>query len=136
MKQAMVTGLIAVFLIHGSPLAWAGGGAAGILEEYRAAGAGPFSVARGQALYQQRFAGDTPQEIRQCTSCHANDPKQSGMHPKTGKPIAPLAPSVEPTRLQDPAHVEKWFQRNCTWTVGRPCTPQEKGDFLTYLLSL
>ncbi|MBF0615004.1 MAG: DUF1924 domain-containing protein [Magnetococcales bacterium] len=107
-----------------------------ILEGYRAAGAGDFSAARGQALYHKSFPGENPHEQRQCITCHHKDPKQPGQHPKTGKRIPPLAPSADPARLQDPAHVEKWFERNCTWTVGRSCTPQEKGDFLTFLLAL
>ena len=52
---------------------------------------------------------------------------------KTGKVIDPMAPSVNPKRFTDAKEIEKWFKRNCTWTVGRECTPQEKGDFLSYL---
>jgi hypothetical protein len=32
--------------------------------------------------------------------------------------------------------VEKWFKRNCNDVAGRACTALEKGDVLTYLLSL
>ena len=35
----------------------------------------------------------------------------------------------------DPEHIEKWFTRNCKWTLGRECTPQEKGDFLLMIRS-
>lgn len=107
---------------------------ASLLAGYRAAGADTFSAARGKTLYHQVFPGEEPQETRRCTTCHTPDPQQPGQHPKTGKTIAPLSPAAEPTRLQDAAHVEKWFQRNCTWTMGRACTPQEKGDFLTFLI--
>ena len=41
-----------------------------------------------------------------------------------------MAVSVNPKRLSDPAKVEKWFGRNCRWTLGRDCTPQEKADFV------
>ena len=51
----------------------------------------------------------------------------------TGKAIEPLAPSANPKRLTDPEHIEKWFLRNCKWTLGRECTPQEKGDFLVMI---
>jgi hypothetical protein len=44
-----------------------------------------------------------------------------------------LAPSAQSDRFSDPEKVEKWFKRNCTWTWGRECTAQEKGDFLAYL---
>ncbi len=52
---------------------------------------------------------------------------------RTGKAIEPLAPSVNPKRLSDTAKVEKWFTRNCKWTVGRACAPQEKGDVLSFI---
>jgi len=35
----------------------------------------------------------------------------------------------------DAAKTEKWFLRNCKWTMGRTCTAQEKGDFLAYFQS-
>lgn len=44
-----------------------------------------------------------------------------------------MSPAVNPKRLSDPKKIEKWFLRNCKWTLGRECTPQEKGDYLTYL---
>ncbi len=46
-----------------------------------------------------------------------------------------MAVSVNATRLSDPKKVEKWFLRNCKWTFGRECTPQEKGDFIDYMTS-
>jgi hypothetical protein len=52
----------------------------------------------------------------------------------TGKTIEPVAVSVTPTRYTDPAKVEKWFKRNCTEVLGRECTPQEKGDWLTFVI--
>jgi hypothetical protein len=55
---------------------------------------------------------------------------------RTGKSIAPLAPAVNPERFADAATAEKWFRRNCNDVVGRECTPQEKGDVLTWLISL
>lgn len=39
-------------------------------------------------------------------------------------------------RLTDHAKVEKWFRRNCQDVLQRACTAQEKGDFITYLLSV
>ena len=38
--------------------------------------------------------------------------------------------------FHDPKKVEKWFKRNCQWVPGRECTPKEKGDFITYMISL
>jgi hypothetical protein len=60
----------------------------------------------------------------------------AGRHAKTGKPIAPLAPAANTERFTDAAKSEKWFRRNCNDVVGRPCTTQEKGDVLAYLMSL
>jgi hypothetical protein len=54
----------------------------------------------------------------------------------TGKPILALAPSANPQRFTDRAKVDKWFRRNCRDVLGRECTPTEKGDLLTWLLSV
>jgi len=91
-----------------------------------------FSAARGQTLHTQNFTGgkaDTPS----CTSCHGKDSRSAG-RTRTGKAIEPLALSVTPTRYSDPAKVEKWFKRNCPEVLGRECTAQEKGDWLSFVL--
>ncbi|MBV5273127.1 MAG: DUF1924 domain-containing protein, partial [Lamprocystis purpurea] len=77
-----------------------------------------------------------PGEQRSCVTCHGTDLTKPGKHATTGKPIEPLAVSANSERLTDPAKVEKWFGRNCRWTLGRDCTPQEKGDFVRYIQSL
>jgi hypothetical protein len=92
-----------------------------------------FSAARGEAFHRQSFAGgkaDTPA----CTSCHAKDPRTSGQTP-AGKAIDPVALSASPGRYADPAKVEKWFKRNCNDVLGRQCTAQEKGDWLSFMIS-
>ncbi len=92
-----------------------------------------FSAARGEAFHRKSFASgkaDTPA----CTSCHANDPRTAGRTP-AGKTIEPVAVSASPGRYSDPAKVEKWFKRNCHDVLGRECTPQEKGDWLSFMLS-
>ena len=92
-----------------------------------------FSAARGKTLHTQTFAAgkaDTPA----CTSCHGDDPRSPGRS-RTGKAIEPMAASLVPSRYTDPAKVEKWFKRNCNEVLGRECTPQEKGDWLAYMLS-
>ncbi len=70
---------------------------------------------------------------RACTTCHGDNLKEPGKHAKTGKTIETLAPPVNPKRLTDTKEIEKWFLRNCKWTLGRECSPQEKGDFLVFL---
>lgn len=94
-----------------------------------------FSEARGQFLWQQSLEGDVPFVQRSCTSCHGADLKSQGKHIRTNKVIKPLAPSVNSSSLIGSKKIEKWFKRNCKWTLGRECSPQEKGDILTYLQS-
>ena len=92
-----------------------------------------FSAARGEAFHRRSFAGgkaDTPA----CTSCHSEDPRGGGRTP-AGKAIDPVALSAAPGRYADPAKVEKWFKRNCKEVLGRECTPQEKGDWLSFMFS-
>jgi len=105
-----------------------------LLAQYAAAAkSAGFSAARGQILHTQNFSGgkaDTPS----CTSCHGKDTRSAG-RTRTGKAIEPVALSVTPARYTDPAKVEKWFKRNCTEVLGRECTPQEKGDWLSFVLS-
>jgi len=91
-----------------------------------------FSAERGKALHTQNFAGGKP-DTPACTSCHGKDPRGTGKTP-AGKSIDAMAASVTASRYTDPAKVEKWFKRNCTEVLGRVCTPQEKGDWLTYML--
>jgi hypothetical protein len=71
-----------------------------------------------------------------CSSCHTTNPRVDGKHVKTGKVIHPMAPHFNPRRFTDTAKTEKWFRRNCNDVVGRECTPGEKADFLTWLVSL
>ena len=93
------------------------------------------------------FTGFSPQRGRQlftathgrewsCATCHTADPRQAGRHATTQKTIAPLAPSANADRFTSSSKVDKWFRRNCRDVLGRPCTPQEKGDVLAWLLSL
>lgn len=92
-----------------------------------------FSVERGRQLYLQKVA--TNKGEISCATCHTADPKQVG-RTRANKNIEPLAPSVNPKRFTDAATVEKWFARNCDDVFKRPCSPIEKGDFITYLLSV
>jgi cytochrome c553 len=105
-----------------------------MLAQYAAAAkSSGFSAARGQTLHTQNFNGGKP-DTPACTACHGKDPRAAGRTP-AGKAIEALAVSVTPARYTNPAKVEKWFKRNCTEVLGRECTPQEKGDWLTYVIS-
>lgn len=91
-----------------------------------------FSAERGRALYLGPHAGGKA-ETNACAACHTKTPTVTGRHYKTGRDIPPMAVSVNPKRFTDPAEVEKRFERDCPNVLGRACTAQEKGDFITYL---
>ena len=93
-----------------------------------------FSSKRGEKLWNSQFTVSGQQ--RSCASCHTTDPRQAGKHIRTGKVIQAMAPSVNADRITDQSKINKWFKRNCKWTLGRVCTNQEKGDVLEYLKSL
>ena len=101
-----------------------------LLETYREQGAATFSAVEGESRWKRATADNSG---RSCSDCHGLDLGREGRHATTGKRIEPMAPSVNPERLADAAKIEKWFTRNCKWTFGRACSPQEKGDFLTFL---
>ena len=101
-----------------------------LLKQYERQGATGFAAANGESMWTRAFADAKTGDKRRCSTCHHEDLRRTGKHAVTGKVIEPLAPSANPKRLTDPEHIEKWFSRNCKWTLGRECTPQEKGDFL------
>ena len=94
-----------------------------------------FSAEEGGKLYYiKRMHSEKKEEIS-CMSWHMDDPAKEGKTP-VGKPMEPLSPAVNKGRFTDPEKVEKWFKRNCTGVFERECTPKEKGDFVTYMMSL
>jgi hypothetical protein len=50
-----------------------------------------------------------------------------------GKPVDPLAPSVNRKRLTDVQEVEKWLLRNFKQVYNREGTAREKGDALVFI---
>ena len=110
---------------------------ADLLREYEAAaraarpGFSGFSAAEGRRIYTAEHLQDGARTA--CATCHTPDPRRPGRTP-AGKLVDPLAPGANPARFTDRADVEKWFKRNCKQVMGRECTPEEKGHFLTYLL--
>lgn len=101
-----------------------------LLQDYVKQGAVTADASQGQQLWQKTF---TQKGERSCASCHTKDLTQNGRHVKTRKLISPMSPSVNPERLSDIKKVNKWFKRNCKWTLGRECTAQEKSDLLIYI---
>lgn len=90
-----------------------------------------FSAVRGEQFFKSTHGNDWG-----CSTCHTKNPTAPGKHAKTGKVIQPMAPSANPERFTDQAKIDKWFKRNCNDVLDRACTAQEKGDVLTYLMSL
>ena len=107
-----------------------------ILDGYRAAAKQEnpafkdFSAATGQKFYTTKVG------TLSCASCHTDSPMAAGKHASTNKEILPLAPAANPKRFTDAANVEKWFKRNCNDVLKRTCSTQEKGDFMSYVLSV
>jgi Domain of unknown function (DUF1924) len=106
-----------------------------LLQQFQAQGAGGFTVAAGERLWEHEVINPKTGQVRRCALCHTTDLRKTGKHATTGKLIKPMAPSVNPERLSDKAKIEKWLARNCKWTLGRECTAQEKGDVLTMIRS-
>ena len=104
-----------------------------LLQDYAVQGAATADAERGKRMWEETFkrSGEFPQ--RSCASCHTKDLTSAGKHVKTNKEIKPMTPSANPKRLTDGKKIEKWFKRNCKWTLGRECTAREKADFLAYI---
>ena len=92
-----------------------------------------FSAEAGKALYfqQEQRNGKT----MSCTTCHTDDPRAVGKTPAFRK-VQPLAPAANRERFTDGKKVEKWFRRNCDDVFARECTAKEKGDFMTWILTV
>jgi len=135
----MIRAFVIAAIITASSLAMAGDPARdAIITEYarqvRAADPGfdTFSAARGEKLFRTKWSGGDSR-TPSCTTCHTDDPKNSGRNAKTGRPIEPVAVSVNPDRFTDPGDVEKQFKRDCESVLGRQCTALEKGDYITFM---
>lgn len=92
-------------------------------------------AAAGAAAWTKTHAQPDGSAPRSCVTCHGEDLTAPGRHAVTGKVIEPLAPSVNPRRLTDPDKVATWLLRNCRWTLGRACTPEEKANFISFIQS-
>ena len=89
------------------------------------------SPARGEHFFNSKHGKEWS-----CASCHENPPNHDTKHIVTGKVIKPLSPNANSERFVDQAKVEKWFKRNCNDVLGRECTPQEKADVLSWLMTV
>lgn len=102
-----------------------------LLAGYSAQAGSPAAPERGRLLFTSRQGREWS-----CSSCHGALPTQPGKHASTGKPIGALAPAFNAERFTDAAKTEKWFRRNCNDVVGRECSPAEKADVLSWLMTL
>lgn len=102
-----------------------------LLAGYSAQAGRPAVPERGKQLFTNRQGREWS-----CSSCHGALPTQPGKHASTGKPIGALAPAFNTERFTDPAKTEKWFRRNCNDVMGRECSPSEKADVLSWLMTL
>ena len=95
----------------------------------------PFSVDAGRQIFlmSRTWEGDSQPA---CAACHTEDPKNEGKHVESKKPIKPLAPTANPERFTDVHKIEANFSKHCREVYSRDCTASEKGNFLTYLLSV
>lgn len=116
-----------------------------------------FSAERGRAFY---FA---PRVIiglgeANCASCHLDDPTQAirahrakvlcrachvideSEHPDPAhakkRHLGAFSPAVNPERFRDFDRVERHFEVNCRMVLQRACTAIEKGDLITWLITL
>ncbi len=134
------TGLVLVCLLASTTIALAAAGTAQqVLGQYGAqakaadASFAGFSAARGKTFFLAQWTTGKP-DTTSCSQCHTKDPTQVG-HTRAGKEIKPMALSKTPDRFSDIEKTEKWFARNCDTVIGRACTPTEKGDFISFMVS-
>jgi len=119
--SALIATMLGAAALHAAPKAIEQ------LDIYRQQGVAQADPERGKQLWY------AVSNQRSCANCHGENPTSVGKHVKTGKPIEPMAPSVNPGRFQSEKEIEKWFLRNCKWTFDRECSTQEKADILTWL---
>lgn len=92
-----------------------------------------FDAARGERLFATKNRGKNG-EMLSCQSCHNANLRQGATNVFTGKSIAPLAVSVNPSRLSEVKEVKKWLKRNFNDVFLREGTALEKGDVLYYII--
>jgi len=127
-RQKILAGLlVAITILFSAVVTMATEVSTAMLKEFEAEVGGPFSAESGKQFWYKDNNG------RSCTSCHTDSLLVKGRHERTGKIIEPMAPSVNPERLTKVKKVNKWFLRNCKWTIGRECTIREKGNVLLWL---
>jgi len=126
--------LIIISTIIVSPMAMASPATNTLLSKYKSEGVSKIDSQKAKSDWTKETKGEDG-ELISCSTCHGSDFTKAGKHRKTHKVIEPMSIRVNPERFTDEKKIEKWFKRNCNDTWGRECTPQEKADFLTFLLA-
>jgi len=104
-----------------------------LLSSYTKQGAAEANAQSGKVLWSKGFKKNKDGSLRHCSACHTDDLTNMGEHFRTGKAIKPMSPSVNSKRLTSQKKVKKWLRRNCKWTIGRECTPQEKANIIAFI---
>jgi len=92
------------------------------------------TVEAGRAFYTKKVVIDG--KDLSCSACHTDNPANVGKHNESGKDIKPLAPSANPARFADRNKAEKGFTKHCRDLYKHDCSAQDKGDFVTYLITV
>ena len=104
-----------------------------LMKSYQLQGAKTGNALRGEQFWNKTFSGKAPFTERSCKSCHTANLKNKGEHIRTRKTLEPMAPSINKSSLTKVKKVNKWFKRNCKWTIGKECSAQEKADILAFI---
>lgn len=94
-----------------------------------------FTAEAGRAFFTKKVIDKFGKDVS-CSTCHTDNPASEGKHKETGKPIKPLAPSANPDRFSDVNKTERNFSKHCKDLYKKNCSAQEKGDYITYLLTV
>jgi cytochrome c peroxidase len=92
------------------------------------------SAEAGRAFYTKKVV--VGNKDISCAACHTDNPANSGKHNESGNPIKPMAPSVNPQRFSSVNKSAAAFSKHCRDLYGKDCSAQDKGDFITYLLTI
>jgi hypothetical protein len=93
-----------------------------------------FDSSAGERFFRKETINSSSEKTS-CMTCHTSDPKKEGMT-RANKMIQPMAPVANADRFTEMIKVQKWFKRNCNDVLERVCTPQEKGNFVKYMMSI
>ncbi len=92
------------------------------------------SAEAGRAFYVKKV--EVKGKDLSCAACHTDNPANIGKHNESGKPIKPMAPSVNPQRFSNINKSAVGFTKHCRDLYGKDCSAEDKANFVTYLLTV